>query len=62
MAKVKPLQYIKESRDELRKVTWPSRQTTVRYTLIVIGASLVVGFVIGGLDFAFTKALETFLF
>ncbi|MEK7556814.1 MAG: preprotein translocase subunit SecE, partial [Patescibacteria group bacterium] len=41
MAKVKPLQYIKESRDELRKVTWPSRQTTVRYTLIVIGASLV---------------------
>ncbi|MEK7556764.1 MAG: preprotein translocase subunit SecE [Patescibacteria group bacterium] len=53
---------MKESRAELLKVTWPARQTTVRYTLIVIGASLVVGFVIGGLDFAFTKALETFLF
>lgn len=67
MAKVTALpsntiRFVKESRAELRKVTWPSRQTTLRYTLIVVGACLVVGFVIGGIDFAFTKILETLLF
>lgn len=67
MAKVTALpsntvRFVKESRSELRKVTWPSRQTTARYTLIVIGACLVVGFVIGGIDFLFTKVLETLLF
>lgn len=62
MAKLKPILYIKESREELKKVSWPTRQTTVRYTLIVVGACLVIGFVIGGLDFIFTKGLETLLF
>lgn len=62
MPKLSPIKYVRESRDELKKVTWPSRQTTVRYTLIVVGACLVVGFVIGGLDFIFTKGLETLLF
>lgn len=67
MAKVTTLpsatvRFVQESRAELRKVTWPTRQTTIRYTLIVIVACLVVGFAIGGLDFAFTKALEALLF
>jgi len=62
MARVKPIGFVRESRDELRKVTWPSRQTTIRYTLIVIGASVAVGAIIGGLDFLFTEALRIFLF
>lgn len=56
------IRFVRESRAELRKVTWPTRQTTIRYTLIVIGACLVVGFVIGGIDFLFTKVLERLLF
>ena len=60
--KFNPVKFIQEAREELRKVTWPSRQTTIRYTLIVIVASLAVGAVIGGLDYAFTQTLETFLF
>lgn len=62
MPKLSPVSYIRESREELKKVTWPTRQTTVRYTVIVVAACLVVGFVIGGLDFLFTKSLETLLF
>jgi preprotein translocase subunit SecE len=52
------LGFFKEARDELKKVSWPSRQTTVRYTLIVIISSLVVGGIIGGLDYLFTLILE----
>lgn len=50
--------FIRESRDELKKVTWPSRETTVRYTLIVIAGSLIVGLLIGGIDYLLTLAVN----
>ncbi len=50
--------FIKEAREELKKVSWPSRQITIRYTGIVIVSSLVVGLVIGGIDYLLTLALE----
>lgn len=50
--------FIKESRDELKKVTWPSRETTIRYTVIVVVSSLVVGMVTGAFDYLLTLALE----
>ena len=49
--------YIRESVDELRKVKWPTRQTTVQYSLIVLVS--VIGFtaVFGGLDIALQAAV-----
>lgn len=58
---MKIVSFFKESRDELKKVAWPSRETTVRYTLIVIVASVAVGLVIGGLDLVFNKILQLFI-
>lgn len=55
------IRFMREAFDELRKVSWPSRETTVRYTVIVIVSSLVVGIVIGGLDYLFTFLLEVVL-
>ena len=52
------LKFIGEARGELKKVSWPTRQMTIRYTGIVIVASLAVGMVIGGIDYLFTKILE----
>jgi preprotein translocase subunit SecE len=52
------VKFIKESRDELKKVSWPSRQTTIRYTFIVVVASLIVGLVTGAFDYALTLILE----
>lgn len=52
------ISFIKESRDELKKVSWPSRQTTLRYTVIVVAASLAVGLITGGVDYFLTIALE----
>lgn len=55
------LKFVKESRDELKKVSWPSRQTTVKYTLIVIISSVVVGMVIGAIDYGLVRVLEQFI-
>lgn len=57
-----PITYIKESTDQLSKVVWPTRNETIRLTLVVIAASLAVGAYIAGLDALFTKLAETFLY
>ena len=54
----KPIKYLKEVRNEITKVTWPSRNETIQMTLVVIAVSIVVGAYVGGLDFVFTKLLE----
>ncbi|MCX6007677.1 MAG: preprotein translocase subunit SecE, partial [Chloroflexi bacterium] len=40
---------------ELKKVVWPTRQETVRLSLIVIGLCLVVGLFLGLLDYGFSE-------
>jgi preprotein translocase subunit SecE len=35
---------------ELKKVTWPDRETTKNLTLVVIGISVVLGALLGGID------------
>jgi preprotein translocase subunit SecE len=50
--------FIFEARDELKKVSWPDRETTTRYTIIVIIASVVIGAFTGGIDYLFTLILE----
>ncbi len=54
-----PTTFLRETRDELKKVVWPSRQEVIRLTFVVITVSLIVGLFLGGLDFVFTKVLET---
>jgi preprotein translocase subunit SecE len=43
-------QYFQESWSELRKVSWPDRQTVINLTLIVIAVSILVGAYIAILD------------
>jgi len=50
--------YLKLSRDELRKVVWPSRQLTIQHTLLVIGLSLTMAAFLGSVDYLFSKLLE----
>lgn len=56
------ISFIKEAREELKKVSWPSRQTTLRYTLIVIAMSLGVGLIAGGMDWVLSVILKSFIF
>lgn len=53
--------YFKTSKVELKKVVWPTKKDTFRYSLIVIGMSLAVAAFLGILDFVFNLGLERFL-
>jgi preprotein translocase subunit SecE len=57
----KIITFLKEVRLEMKKVNWPSRQETTKYTLIVIAVSLAVAIFLGGFDLLFTTLLEEFI-
>ncbi|PRO67677.1 preprotein translocase subunit SecE [Alteromonas gracilis] len=44
------LSFAKESRIEVRKVVWPTRQEANQTTLIVLAATLVMALILWGLD------------
>jgi preprotein translocase subunit SecE len=47
----------KETIGELRKVNWPTPKQAWRLTKIVIVVIIIMGVLLGGLDFAFTKLI-----
>lgn len=58
---MKILDYINETRAEMRHVNWPTRKQTASFTVLVIAFSLGVAFFLGFFDFIFTFTLEKFL-
>ena len=54
-----PQVFLKEVREELGKVVWPTRAEVVRLTSVVILVSVFVGVLLGGIDFLLTKLLES---
>jgi preprotein translocase subunit SecE len=50
-----PVSFLKEVRDELKKVVWPTRAEVIRLTGVVIVISIAVGIFLGGTDFILTK-------
>jgi preprotein translocase SecE subunit len=53
--------YLNESWSELKKVNWPTRETVIRLTLLVIAVSFAVGVYIAVLDRVFNTLLDTVL-
>jgi len=51
------LQYLKDTRGELRHVSWPTQIQTIVYTVLVIVLSLLVAIYLGFLDYVFTTSL-----
>ncbi len=52
------IQYLKDTRGELRHVSWPTRSQAIVFTALVIVISVVTAFLLGFFDFVFTKGLE----
>lgn len=57
----KLITFFKEVRMEMKKVNWPTREQTLRYTLIVLGVSVAVAMFLGGMDFIFKLLLQKFI-
>jgi len=53
--------FLKEVRLEIKKVNWPTRKETIRYTLIVVGVSIAVAAFLGSLDYFFSILLNKFV-
>ena len=53
--------YFRDTKSEVKKVVWPTRQQIVNNTRVVIACIIVVGAFIGVLDAVFTFGLQTLL-
>ncbi len=58
----KIITFLKEVRIEMKKINWPTREETLRYTLLVVGVSVAVAIFLGTIDFIFTTLLNKFIF
>ncbi|MBA3687919.1 MAG: preprotein translocase subunit SecE [Chloroflexi bacterium] len=54
-------QYLTGAWSELKKVAWPTRQTVINLTLIVVAVSIAVGAYIAVLDTAFHALIDQVL-
>lgn len=55
---MKLVQYLKESKQEMKKVVWPSKKETTNYTLAVIFISLGLAAFFAIVDYFLSKGLE----
>ncbi len=50
-----PWRFAKDTLAELRRSTWPTRQETVRLTVIVVGVCIALAAFLGLFDYGLTK-------
>lgn len=50
--------YIKESIEELKKVVWPTKDETIRNTIVVSVLSIFVASFLGGSDYLLNNMLK----
>ncbi len=58
--RVGPRQYLREVRDEMRKVAWPERPEVIRYSLIVLVTVVVYTAYVSGIDFGLGSLMQWF--
>jgi preprotein translocase subunit SecE len=51
------VRYLKETRAELRKVTWPTRQQAINLTLIVLAVTIAMAIFLGAVDLVFASLM-----
>ena len=53
--------FFNESRQELKKVTWPSKQQTVSSTWVVLAVTVILAVFLGLVDLVLSKAIGLLL-
>ena len=51
MAKISPIQFFRQVKQEVKKVTWPTRKEMINYSLVVFLFMIAMIVVIGVFDF-----------
>jgi preprotein translocase subunit SecE len=53
--------FYRDTRSELRKVVWPTREQAINLTVLVVAASVAVGVLLGGFDLLFAELFKILL-
>lgn len=53
--------YLKDTRVEMKHVSWPTQKQAVAFTALVVVFSLLVALLLGLADFIFTEGLNWFI-
>jgi len=56
------INYLKDTRGELKHVSWPTKKQSIWFTVIVIAVSLIISFYLGFFDFIFSLGLDNLIF
>ena len=59
--RTKPLEFVREVRAEMRKVSWPDRQEVIRYSMIVLVALVIFTAGVFVVDYAFGELFRIIL-
>jgi preprotein translocase subunit SecE len=54
-------EYLKETKGELKHVSWPTKNQAIIFTVIVVVFSVIVAFFLGAFDFIFAMILKMFI-
>ena len=54
-------EFLSESRFELRKVVWPTRQEAIRMTWVVVIVVIILSLLLGGFDYIIQKLTQWIL-
>jgi preprotein translocase subunit SecE len=54
-------QYVSEAKQELNKVTWPTRQQAISSTWVVIAVVFLIAIFLGMVDFALSRLVKYIL-
>jgi preprotein translocase subunit SecE len=47
---------------EIKKITWPTRKETIKYTFTVIAICVFVALILGLFDLLYMRLIESFIF
>jgi preprotein translocase subunit SecE len=51
------INYLKDTKAEMKHVSWPTKDQTVAFTLLVIALSVFIAVLLGVFDVGFSKAV-----
>ena len=55
------INYLRDTRGELKMVAWPTRKQAIGFTVIVIVVSLFTAFFLGFFDYIFSLIIQKFV-
>jgi len=58
---MKLINYLKDTKGEMRHVSWPTQKQAIQFTTLVIIISILTAALLGVFDSLFTYLLETFI-